>query len=214
MKKQTRRLAFGINLLMLIIGLYAILHMAIFGVSAVLVSSSWQVLVYFTVDSNLLLLISSGILCIRLLTHKNEALPKALLAFRSAAVAGTTLTFLVVMCYLGVIHGYGRVLSGENLYLHLILPLLGLASLIFFEPGELPQRKLLWALLPPLIYGIITIIRVENGAKPPYPFMDVVNLPVYKSIFAYALLIAACYGSALLVWALRRCVKTDHSFAK
>ena len=204
MEKQNRKLALGLNLLMLIIGLYAVLHMALFGVSAVLVSSGWQVLVYFTVDSNLLLLVSSGMLCVRLLTHGNEPIPTPLLALRSAAVAGTTLTFLVVMCYLGVIHGYAKVLSGENLYLHLVLPLLGLASLTLFETGELPFRSLWWALVPPLIYGIVTVIRVLNGAKPPYPFMDVVNLPIYRSVFSYALLAAACYGSALAVWAARR----------
>lgn len=204
MDRKTRYAALGLNLLMLAIGLYAVLHMAFFGVQAVLVSSGWEVLVYFTVDSNVLLLISSGMLCTRLLRHGTEPLPTPLLSFRSAAAAGTTLTFLVVLFYLGPLHGYGRVYSGENLLLHLVLPLLGLVSLMFFEPGELPPKKLLWSMAPPLLYAVVTVIRVVNGAKPPYPFMDVVNNPLYVTVSAFALLAAACYGSALAVWAVRR----------
>ncbi len=134
-----------------------------------------HIFVYYTTDSNIL----AALLCLPMLACNIRALcghDEVPLWVNICKWVGTVcimLTFMVVMCFLGVLMGYRAMLSGVNLFLHLICPLLCLVSFLFFERGTLPKRELCWTLLPTVIYGIfyfvqVVVIGAENGGWPDF----------------------------------------------
>ncbi|MBQ4446825.1 MAG: Pr6Pr family membrane protein [Clostridia bacterium] len=113
---------------------------------------------YFTVDSNLL----AAAACIIMLVFNiigfftGEAIPEwaAILKFVGAAAVGVT--FFVVMLLLAPYAGYAHMLEGGSLHLHLIVPVLCMASCILFDGGgRLPLFAVWLALIPVVIYGCV-----------------------------------------------------------
>jgi len=71
------------------------------------------------------------------------------------------LTFTTVMCYLGVIYGYGLMLQGGNLYLHLIVPLVSLITYTLLENKPILKTKSIFiGLAPTILYGLVYVIFV------------------------------------------------------
>ena len=105
--------------------------------------------------------------------------PRWATCLKYAGISSICVTFTVIMIVLigtllfdvgelGSELGLTRILSGSNLFMHLICPLLGLASLIM-EPGErLRWRGIGLAFIPTVLYGIVYVIFAlhvsrENG---------------------------------------------------
>ena len=78
-----------------------------------------------------------------------------------------------------------------------------LLTLILLERPQLPVRAAIYAMLPTLLYGTITmllnILRKLNG---PYPFLHVYEQPVYMSIIWFIAIIGGSYLIALGIRAL------------
>lgn len=104
---------------------------------------------------------------------REAAIPKWVLICKFIGTAAVSLTFLVVMCFLGPILGYDAMFSGNNLFMHGICPILAIASFMFAERGALRFRCTWLALLPTLIYGLlymtmVVIVGVDNGGWPDF----------------------------------------------
>ena len=115
---------------------------------------------YFTVDANLLALLSS--LAVLLPWRRaGRSAPRWLWPLRLMATSGLALTCGMVMAVLAPIRGYGYMLDGPDLHLHLICPLLHILSFVLLE-GEagVPLRRTLWGLLPPAVYGVVYMVNV------------------------------------------------------
>ena len=56
--------------------------------------------------------------------------------------------------------GYGPLLSGDNLYMHLIGPLLAIVSFCFLEKRELTFPLALLGMIPVLLYGTVYLYKV------------------------------------------------------
>ena len=114
---------------------------------------------YFTVDSNVLAALSA-ILALpwsfRTMLGGNRAMKHGVLLFKYVGACTTTLTMLTVIFFLGPKYGYGEMFAGNNLYMHLITPVLMLVSLVCAEnKGNIAFRETLYGLIPTVIYGAV-----------------------------------------------------------
>ena len=119
---------------------------------------------YFTVDSNVLAALSALFVLpwsFRTMLGGNRAMRRRALLFKYVGACATTLTLLTVVFFLGPKYGYGSMFTGNNLYMHLITPLLMLVSLICTEnKGWISFRETLCGLIPTAIYGAVYAVEV------------------------------------------------------
>ncbi len=122
------------------------------------------ILVYFTVDSNLLAAAASlaaAVGALRRLKDPDRPLSRVLGVFKLAATASVGLTFLTILIWLGPPAGYEGLFSNVQLYLHLIVPLLAILSYVFLDRHEpLPFPASLFAVLPTALYGAVYLTNV------------------------------------------------------
>ncbi len=96
-----------------------------------------------------------------MLTGHVSALPRFLLLFGYMASVSVFVTFMTVMVFLAPITSYAQMLSGPDLYMHLVNPLLAVISYAFLLPGEaLPFATTFFSLVPTVLYGILYIYKV------------------------------------------------------
>ena len=109
---------------------------------------------YFTVLSNVLAALASAVL-IPFACAGGE-LPQWTLILKYAGTAAVTVTMLTVLCFLGPCsHDWKGLLTGVQLMLHLVTPLLALISFILFEKTALPLWTVVFGVLPVLLYGAL-----------------------------------------------------------
>lgn len=157
------------------------------------VETTWILLRYFTVITNLLLAIAMTMV----------ALGKRLSPF---ILGGLTLAILLVgvvyaLLLQGLTHLSGGAVWADILLHKLSPPAMALWWLFFAPRGQLRwTAPALWAVYP-VLYFAYAILRAMHGDKYPYPFMDVGKLGWSQTLLnvggiAMAFLIAG----ALLVW--------------
>ena len=129
---------------------------------------------YYTIDSNIFLLISS---ILYLLLRKNPS--RIVQFFKYSATLSVMITFLVVVFILYPMLDFNfqfLFLTGPNPYMHVLCPLIAVISFIFFEKNEIENvlKNNLRALYFTLTYAVIlislNILKIVNG---PYPFLKV-----------------------------------------
>lgn len=92
-------------------------------------------LVYYTIDSNIFLLIS----CILYLIYRNK-LPRIVQLFKYSSTLSVLITFLVVVFVLLPMYNFNfnfLLWDGPNLYVHVLCPIIALISFVFFEKNDL-----------------------------------------------------------------------------
>jgi hypothetical protein len=120
--------------------------------------SGLEALRYFTLLSNLLCAFAALALAIALIGGE---VPRWIWLWKYIGTAAVTVTLLTVLVFLGPAVGYKELLSGRDLYLHLIGPLLAIVSFCFFERlGPLPFPLALTGLLPVIAYGTLYLYKV------------------------------------------------------
>lgn len=167
MNKKRNYLAIALNILIIIFVTYSVLAFFFnLGFNQELIEL--EVFKYFTIDSNVLLLLSSALIIpfeIRKI-WKNEAIPKSVQVIKYIATSATTLTFLTVICFLapvGVSNGISFLyyFSNSNLFLHLLCPILGIISYCFLECEIDTKRRVIFlAIIPMVVYGVIYALMV------------------------------------------------------
>lgn len=201
MKKKLRLLAaFACNLAILALEARTILPLW-----------DWGTLKFYTQDSNLFAAAAcalAAVLQLRSLLN-GKAFPRWARLLKYMAACCLTLTMLVVTLVLAPVYlgadGYRQLLLEEPaLSLHLLCPLLTLASFLLFETEPaLPRRAVALAVLPTLVYG--AALGCLNGlgmVDGPYPFLRVHAQPPLASAL-WALAISG--GAALIAWLIRLC---------
>ena len=112
---------------------------------------------YFTVDSNVLAALSAIFALpwsFRTMLGGNRAMKHGVLLFKYVGACATALTMLTVIFFLGPKYGYGEMFAGNNIYMHMITPVLMLISLVCAEnKGNIAFRETLYGLIPTVIYG-------------------------------------------------------------
>ena len=125
---------------------------------------------FYTVDSTILLGIISLIISIyeiKLLKNKINEIPKTVYILKFIATSGITLTMLVTLLFLVPQYGIYAMYSNNNLFLHLIVPLLALISYIFFEKYDNKYSYSILGIIPMFIYSIYymsqVLIHINDG---------------------------------------------------
>lgn len=85
--------------------------------------------------------------------------------FKYIGTAAVTVTMLTVFLFLGPNLGYKKMLTGPDLYMHLVTPLLALISFCVLERRGLSLPVALLGLLPTALYGVLYAYKIL--AAPP-----------------------------------------------
>jgi len=154
--------------------------------------------IYFTVDSNVLAAACAVVSAVYLLKGGTPAWATKL---KLAGTAAVGLTFMTVMVYLGPAFGYPAMFEGNNLYLHLICPVLLMASFTLLEKeNALGRGTALLGALPALVYGLVYLVLVvavgpRNGGW--YDFYGFNTGGYWYVIFPAMMLFALAIAAAL-----------------
>lgn len=120
--------------------------------------------VYFTNDSNILAALCCLLLVpfnLKALKSGKDEIPQWAMLLKFVGTVAVTLTFMVVVLFLGPTQGYDIMFSGVCLELHLICPLLCIASFCFLERGVCVSKKQSWwGVVPTIIYGTVYLVMV------------------------------------------------------
>ncbi len=174
-----------LNILIIILGLTGI------GI-AVKLRMTKDFFLYYTNLSNVFAVISSIIYLLTI--NKKTKLGKIL---RFSSTTCLMLTLLVVIFILTPMLKVNLFIGNYMPLYHLIIPVISLISLIFFEQKE---TSIISALIPTIIYGIITIyLNIIKVIEGPYPFLKVHNQKVITTILWILVIYFIDYSIALLV---------------
>ncbi|ORX75384.1 hypothetical protein BCR32DRAFT_329830 [Anaeromyces robustus] len=225
------KLGFCSNVLMIIL--------EIVGLILCLLNGGFYNFIYYTVLSNTFGLITSVIYVIYYCRSMKEIkknkedvnldnevdtnklqlkIPSCVRTLRFMSTVCLTVTFVVVFTIL-LPYFYSLGLSGEllyygpQLYHHIICPLLSLISFILFENGLLTMKDVLFATLPTVIYGAVTLVlNIAKVMEGPYPFLKVYEQPVYASILYVIGIIGGTFCfSKLVQWITNKFSKKEEN---
>lgn len=156
-------------------------------------------LIYYTIISNILMLISSSLFVGYMINNKE--IPKWLSLFKYMSTICVTLTFLVVVFILAPMYNFNykhMLFENELLYLHFLCPILAIITLVFFDKLDIDKVFIGTSLT--LVYAIIlvtlNILKLVDG---PYPFLRVYNQPIYISIMWFIIIIGMSYLIGLML---------------
>ena len=144
---------------------------------------------FYTQDSNYLAMAASAFFCVyamKELRGKSE-MPKWVHSLRYISVSCLMVTFFVVVFVLMPMAGENSLFllyGGSMLYQHTLCPLLASLSFFVFEvENKLQKNEVIKALIPTLIYALITIIlNICKVIEGPYIFLMVYSQPWYMSV--------------------------------
>ena len=159
-----RKARLVLDLVIAFLVFYAWIGMMIRG-GGLLSSSGLGSLRYFTVLSNLLEGGASLWAAVSLIAGRG--IPVRLEALKWTAGTAVMVTFSVVILFLGQIYGYGPMLRGSSLYLHLIVPLLSAAEMLFLRERELSPKTPRQPAAAVSAYGVFYFIRLFAGGRGP-----------------------------------------------
>ena len=177
-KKKTLITSIAINsviIFLVILGMiFSFTRFYFMGESGKLTPDDSNLFTFFTVDSNLLLALFSVPLLIYeilIVLKKREDIPTFAYILKIVGTVGTSLTLFTVLFYLCPLLGsqFWKLFMNTNLFFHLIVPVLGIVSFIFFEyQKEIDFRFTFVGIIPMLIYGtyytINALSHMEGGS--------------------------------------------------
>lgn len=152
-----------INLLIFGFTVFSVVSYFIFGGVGNMSVIGFYTFKYFTVDSNVLVAIGSGIIIyfnIKNLINDTNKLPLWAEITKFIGVCGVTIAMLTVILFLGPTLGWGIMYLGVNALMHLVTPLLALLSFVFLERRKLNINLALTSMAPVVIYGSVYLINV------------------------------------------------------
>ncbi len=186
-----------INSAALIINL-TIIVLEVIGFALAINELGIDTIIYYTEDSNFLILIASILFSYYLIKQKEP--PKWLSILKYIATVSVTITFLVVIFILSWMSHFSFIellTEGSMLYHHTLCPILAILSFTMLEKYSFTKKDTIRALYFTVIYAAImipmNILKVVDG---PYPFLKVNSQPIPVSlmwiviIFGFAFLIA------------------------
>lgn len=119
---------------------------------------------YFTTLSNLLSGAAALLIVVcdaLLLPSGGTVLPDWAALIKYIGTVAVAVTFLTVVIFLGPSSGYRVMFANEGLFLHLIGPLLAIASFCFLEKSApLIWARTLLGMLPTFVYGVLYLVMV------------------------------------------------------
>ena len=171
---------------------------------------------YYTIQSNLIVAI---ILILEIINYFKEIkLFKSEKTFQNIKGAATLIILITGLIFTVLLSPYVKDWKGFRLYssyiLHYITPTMCLIDFILFDKTteKLKFKKILFWFIYPLIYylfGVFRILYLDGFV--PYPFMNVKELGIIKSILILISLLVIFYLLAILLcWTKNKINKKNH----
>ena len=115
---------------------------------------------FFTTLSNML---CAAACLLTALAINAGGIPEWIWMLKYIGTAAVTVTMLTVLFFLAPTFGKGALkvlLSGTDLFMHLITPLLALVSFCVFEKRGMSFGQSLWGMLPVVLYGPVYLYKI------------------------------------------------------
>lgn len=157
---------------------------------------------FYTDDSNLLALFTS--LAFVFYSVRNKKIPEWLKLLKLTSTICLTLTFLVVLLVLAPMndYNYGFLLFySALLFQHFLCPIISVITFILFDDIHISKWQYdLLATSFTVVYGVIIItLNVVRYLVGPYPFLEVYNQPVWKTVLWIIGLFSLTYTIGLVL---------------
>ena len=173
----------------------------IIGIIYILGKYKLNLFMYYTIDSNILLLFASISYLICLFTGKNN---KFIHFLKFSATVSAAITFVVVLSILSWVSNislYNLLIKDAMLYHHILCPLIAAISFVFFENynskmDRYELKGLIFTVLYAMIIIVLNIIKVISG---PYPFLMVYNQSIIVSIIWFVIMTCITYTVSLTI---------------
>ena len=158
---------------------------------------------FFTTLSNIL---CAAACLLTALAMNAGGVPEWIWTLKYIGTAAVTVTMLTVLLFLAPSFGKGALkvlLSGTDLFMHLITPLLALVSFCVFERRGMTFCQSLWGLLPVVLYGPLYLYKIlfalpEKRWEDFYGFNKQGKWPV-----AFAAMVAGTFAICMGIMALQ-----------
>jgi hypothetical protein len=138
----------------------------------------FNVFCFFTIQSNIILSVTSALLALR--QDRRSLLFRVLRLDGVLCIAVTFMVFHVLLADLHELHGGAAV---ADFLLHTASPVLGVAGWLLFGPHGLVSRQVVaYALVFPLAWLAFTLVRGPIVDFYPYPFVDVPALGYVRAL--------------------------------
>ena len=125
---------------------------------------------FYTVDSNILMGIMSLIMVIyerKLLKKGIKEIPQSIYLLKLIGTSAITLTFIVTLFFLAPQYGFYAMYNNNNLFFHLIIPLLSIITYVFFESHDNKYSYAFLGIIPMFIYSLyyssMILIHLNDG---------------------------------------------------
>ncbi len=224
-KKKRMKISFIINMAISILTLNIIL-MTIFGIRVIygyepsFLVAGVPIYSYFTTQSNVFMGIVSFIFANReylVLKGKKKEVPRNIYILKMVATASVSLTFFIVFAFLGFVvnGGHASLLNDNNLFFHLIIPVISIMNFIFLEKTDTIKFKHVFLGLLPIIlyeiyYSLNVFIHYKNGvvnpSTDPYFFFKKGSLTPF---IAPPAMLAVTFLLTFIIWKInKKSIKT------
>jgi len=195
--KDTKTLSIIVNAVIVLWMAYCLFNIFYYGLEGNMTGDRFEALRYFTVDSNILAAVSALVMLVARITK--PAPGSFATVFKYVGTVAVTITLVTVLVFLGPLHGYGKMLEGNNLYMHLVGPLLCIISFCWLDKGP----RIIWghvfkAFVPFLLYGIVYAVQVLVTKAWP----DFYGFTIIKWYFSFVAMAAGTLVIAVILKAL------------
>lgn len=170
-----------------------------------LMVSKFENFKFFTIDSNILLGISSLILLIfenKLMKNKIKEIPNWVYIFKMMSISAIFVTFIISLCFLAPLYGFYGMYNNVNLFFHLIIPILGFISYFLYEKHDNKYKYAIYGIIPMFIYGIFyttnVLIHLDEGISFKYDFYGFLQGNINNIYFVLPLIFLVGYLLSLL----------------
>lgn len=168
---------------------------------------NFGMLKFYTVDSNILIGLVSLILIIYeilLLKNKIKEIPNRIYILKLIGVSSIALTFITTLCFLAPQYGFYAMYNNNNLFFHLIVPILALVSYIFYEKHDNKYGYAILGVIPMFLYSIYytgnIIMHLNNkGLTFKYDFYGFLNGNINNAYIVIPVIFFVTYLISLLI---------------
>ncbi len=176
-----------------------------------ILSTKFENFKFYTIDSNILLCLSSLLLAIyeyKLLKKKIKVIPKNIYIFKMVGVSAISLTFIVTLFFLSPLYGFYGMYNNVNLFFHFVIPIIGFISYFFYEKHDNEYKYACYGIIPMLLYAIFYIsnilIHLDEGISFKYDFYGFLQGNINNIYFAIPIIFIIGYLLSLLTICLNK----------
>lgn len=176
-----------------------------------ILSTRFENFKFYTIDSNVLVLVSSLLLSIyeyRLLKGKIKEIPNSVYIFKMVSIAGISVTFIITLCFLAPMYGVYAMYNNVNLFYHFIIPVIAFINYFIYEKHENRYKYAIYGVIPMFLYSIFYItnilVHLEEGISFKYDFYGFLQGNINNIYFVVPLMYLLGYLLSLLTIFLNR----------